>query len=251
MSRRPATGFAARARPRPLSAVVTDVDGTLTDSQRRLDPAAVRVVHQLTERGIPIVLATGNVLPITLALHRSLGLEAPIVAENGGILYHPGHDGEKVHRLADPRVALRAYRRLQRAGLPVKRLFTDRWRESEIALDMSVPLRAIRRALAGVPVTVEGTGYAIHLMEEGAGKLPAVRRALSRIGLTIDRGLVLGDGDNDVGMLKAAGRSVSFPTASRRARAAAQYVTRARFARGFIEGVKSSGFLRSHGSDAV
>lgn len=227
----------------PLRGVITDVDGTLTDAKRRLDPAAVELVHRLTERRVPVVLATGNVLPISLALHRSLGLTAPIVAENGGVLYYPHHHRDRVYRLSDPTVARRAYHRLRRAGLPVRRLFTDRWRESEVALDTTVPLARIRRALGEFPIHVESTGYAIHLMEVGAGKLPAVRRALGLIGLTVEDCLVLGDGDNDVEMLRAAGWSVSFPSASRRARAAARYVTNANFAQGFIEGVKASGLL--------
>ena len=232
----------AAARPR-LRAVITDVDGTLTDRERRLDPAAVALIHRLTARSIPVLLATGNVLPIALGLHRSLGLTGPIVAENGGIVYYPEHRGDRVERLADVRVAQRAYRTLRRKGLPVRRLFTDRWRESEVALDTRVSLWRIQRALAGRPIQVESTGFAVHLMEPGAGKLPGVRRALGLLGLTIEESLVLGDGDNDVKMLRAAGWSVSFPSASRRARAAADYVTHRDCVQGFIEGVKASGIL--------
>ena len=236
---------AATERPaHRLRAMVTDVDGTLTDAHRRLDPRAVDLIHRLSERRVPVLLATGNVLPITLALHRSLGLHAPIVAENGGLLYYPDHLEDKVFRLADPGLARQAYHHLRRSGLPVRRLFTDRWRESEVALDTRVPLTRVQRALAEFPLKVESTGYAINLMEPGAGKLPALRRALDLIGLRIEDCLVLGDGDNDVDMLAAAGWSVSFPNASRRARAAAKYVTHANFSKGFIEGVKASGLLR-------
>lgn len=239
-------GNATRRRPPVESrwrAVITDVDGTLTDSERRLDPAAVELVHTLSGRGIPVILATGNVLPIALGLSRSLGLSAPIVAENGGILYYPNHYGNRVFRLANPAVALKAYRLLRRRGLAVRRLFTDRWRESEVALDTRVSLRRIQAALADTPVHVESTGYAIHLMERGAGKLPAVRRALAMVGRSLGESIVLGDGDNDVDMLRAAGWSVSFPSASPKARAAAHYVTHANFTQGFIEGVKASGIL--------
>ncbi len=232
---------ALRSR-RPV--VVTDVDGTLTEADRRLNGSAVTLVRRLERAGIPVVLATGNVLPVALALHRSLGLTGPIVAENGGlILEAPSSARPKLHRLARRAVALEAYRHLRSSGLPVRRLFTDRWRETEVALEPSVPVGALRRALRGRPVSVESTGYAIHLMERGAGKLPAVRRALASFGRTMADAVVLGDGDNDVGMLRAAGFSVSFPSASERARAAATYVTRRGFAAGFVEGVRASGLL--------
>ena len=247
-SRRPCAmdGRSGTLRPAdPLRAVVTDVDGTLTDADRRLDPLAFDGVRRLEALGIPVVLATGNVLPITLALHRFLGLSGPIVAENGGVVCRRTGGRERVERLADRSIALRAYRAVRRAGLPVERLFTDRWRESEVALEPSVPIRRIRRALrsSGLPVEAIGTGFAIHLMESGAGKLPGLRRALAPLGLAPSDCVVLGDGDNDVGILRAAGFGVSFPSASPRARAAARYVTRAEFGRGFVEGLKASGIL--------
>lgn len=219
-----------RALPRPRRAyrvVVTDVDGTLTDASRRLDPGAVAAIRSLEDRGIPVVLATGNVLPIALALHRSLGLSGPIVAENGGLVWTSGPNGEnRIERLANPALARSAFRILVRAGLPVRRLFTDRWRESEVALEANVSVARIRRALAGRPVHVEATGYAIHLMESGAGKRPALDRVFAGLGIGWSEAIVLGDGDNDVEMLRAAGFGVSFPSASPRARAAARYVTR-------------------------
>jgi phosphoglycolate phosphatase len=236
-------GASSRRRPR-YRAVVTDVDGTLTGRDRRLDPVAFRSVRAIEEAGIPVVLATGNVLPIALALWRSLGLSGPIVAENGGILYDAhAPDGGRLERLADPRVAHRAFRTLVAAGLPVRRLFTDRWRETEVALEPTVPVARLARALRGQEVTVESTGFAIHLMPRGAGKLPAVRRALARRGLALADCVVLGDGDNDVAMLRAAGFGISFASGSPRAQRAARYVSRAEFARGFVEGLKASGVL--------
>lgn len=235
-----------RSAPTPtrFRAVVTDVDGTLTDGNRHLDNRAVAMVRRLERSGFPVVLATGNVLPIALALYRSLGLSGPIVAENGGLVYRHDEDGhEIVERLTDRRVALTAFRRLVAAGLPVRRLFTDRWRESEVALEPNVTVAAVRRVLGNAGVDVESTGYALHLMEAGGGKLPALVRALSYSGLTPAECVVLGDGDNDVAMLRAAGFGVSFASASPRARRAARYVTKAEFAAGFVEGLKASGIL--------
>ncbi len=237
-----------RRPPRSLPryrAVVTDVDGTLTGPDRRIDPRAIRAVRGLEERGIPVVLATGNVLPIALALHRSLGLSGPIVAENGGLVYRHSRDEDRVERLADRTVALRAFRVLRSAGVPVRRLFTDRWRETEVALEPTVPVGRVRRVLAShrLPVDAIPTGYAIHLMQRGAGKLPALERALAPMGWTPLDCVVLGDGDNDAGMLRASGFGVSFASGSARARRAARYVARSAFAAGFVEGLKASGLL--------
>ena len=239
---------AGRSRPKTgaaLRALVTDVDGTLTDAHRRLDLAAVRLVQEVQASGRPVVLATGNVLPIALALYRSIGLTGPIVAENGGLLYWRQDGRDHVEKLLDRRVALAAYRRVVAAGLPVRRLFTDRWRESEVALEPGVPPAQVRAAVGDLPVDVEFTGYALHLIARGGGKVPALRRALAPHGLTLADCLVTGDGDNDVPMLRAAGFGASFANGSARARAAADYVARAGYAAGFREAIKRSRVLVS------
>lgn len=230
-----------RARARRVRALVTDVDGTLTDERRRLEPEAILALRELSRRRWPVVLATGNVLPIALALHRSLGLRGPIVAENGGILYEKRSGRERVVALADRRVAERAVAYARQRGLPVRRLFTDRWRETEVALEPTVSVRRLAQVLAHHPVGVESTGFAVHIMAKGAGKLPALRRALGPLGLSLADCLVAGDGDNDEEMLREAGVGISFPTASARARRAAAYVTRAPHARGFVEALKVLG----------
>jgi phosphoglycolate phosphatase (TIGR01487 family) len=224
-----------RSPPRPLRALVTDIDGTITDSARHLSLPAVRLLRGLEARGIPVVLATGNVLPIALAIHRSLGLSGPVVAENGGLLYQRKAGVDHVERLADRRIAWRAYRRLRDEGVLVRRLFTDRWRETEVALEPDFPVSLLRSHLKGAKVRVEGTGYAVHLMQFGAGKREALAPALASLGIDISDCLVAGDGDNDVDMLKAAGLGVSFSSGSPAARRAAGLVARLPFGDGFVE----------------
>jgi phosphoglycolate phosphatase (TIGR01487 family) len=229
-----------KSRPSRLRGLVTDVDGTLTDRDRRLDPEAVEWLRRLSGRGVQVMLATGNVLPIALALHRSIGLSGPIIAEDGGILYRKEGRREIVERIADQRPALTAYHRLRRAGLPVERLFTDRWRETEVALVPSVSPVRIRPYLRGLGVRVESTGFAHHLIQKDVGKLSTLVRALRPLGLAPEDCLIAGDGDNDVEMLRAAGWGVSFSSASRRARDAADLVARAGYSRGFVEAIKAS-----------
>ncbi len=221
-----------------LRAVITDIDGTLTGPDRVLDPEATEYLRRLSAGGVPVLLATGNVLPVALAIQRSIGLRSPIVAENGGMIYERHAQGERIERLADRRIAWEAFRAARRAGLPVRRLFTDRWRETEVALEPTVAPATIARAVRPRPVLVEGTGFAVHLMQRGAGKHVALERVLRRLGISWSECLVAGDGDNDVGMFRSAGWAVSFRSVSPRARRAADYVARASFAAGFVEGLK-------------
>jgi phosphoglycolate phosphatase (TIGR01487 family) len=226
-----------------LRAVVTDIDGTLTGPDRVLHAGAAALLRRLDLGGTPVVLATGNVLPIALAIHRSLGLRAPIVAENGGILYERVDGVDRVTRLSDRRIAWAAYRTARRAGLPLRRLFTDRWRETEVAVEGNVPPSALRRAVRAHPVSIEATGFATHIMERGHGKRPAVDGVLRKLGIPWSECLVAGDGDNDVGMLRSAGWAISFRSGSPKARRAADFVATRAFADGFVEAVKDRGVV--------
>lgn len=227
--------------PRVPRAVITDIDGTLTDRARRMDLGAVRALAQLQAQGVPVIFATGNVLPIVLGLHRFLGLTAPIIAENGGLVYFRE---DRIVRLSDRKVAMRAREKAART-LDVRPLFTDRWRETEAAIEPNVPVADVQRAVRGMGVRVEATGFAIHLFEPTAGKLPAAKLVLRELGIPLQDCLVAGDGDNDVALLRAAGVGVSFPDGSPRARAAATWVTHATHGEGFVEALIRYGLLRS------
>jgi phosphoglycolate phosphatase len=223
--------------------VVVDIDGTVTDAERRVHAPALEGLQRLERRGIPVVLATGNVLPIAIALLRFFGLHGPIVAENGGLLYERRRGLDRITRLADPRFARRALRRLTAGGIQPRPLLTNRWRETELAFEPGLPVARARRILRGLGVEVVPTGYAVHLIEAGRGKLPALRRALRPWRIRPEDCLVAGDGDNDVEMLRVAAYAVSFPTGSARARRAATYVTRASYAKGIVEALKRVRFV--------
>jgi phosphoglycolate phosphatase (TIGR01487 family) len=232
------TAVRRSSAPGTLRAVVTDLDGTVTDGRREIYTPTIEALRRLNRRGVPIVLATGNVLPIALAYYRLLGLRGPIVAENGGLLYETHGGTVRITRLAHREIALRALARLKRAGLRPKTLLTDRWRETEVALEPDLPVERARKVLAGGGVDVVPTGFAVHLIERGQGKLPALERALAPYGLVPSDCLIAGDGENDVPMLAAAGWAVSFRGADPKARAVADYVTRAPNAAGLHEALK-------------
>ena len=70
-------------------AVAVDIDGTITDYNKKLHLEAILALRRLEEAGIPIILATGNVRAITYGLWRFIGATGPMVCENGGVVWHP------------------------------------------------------------------------------------------------------------------------------------------------------------------
>ena len=61
--------------------VAFDIDGTLTDENKRLNMHAVEALRRLEDAGIPVILATGNVRAITYGLWRFIGLSGPMRCE--------------------------------------------------------------------------------------------------------------------------------------------------------------------------
>jgi hydroxymethylpyrimidine pyrophosphatase-like HAD family hydrolase len=84
--------------------VVTDLDGTLSDADERIHPASVRAVRELEAAGIPVLVATGRRLRMTLAVLEAGGLAGPAVVLDGALGLDL-RDGRVFHQVAFPAAA--------------------------------------------------------------------------------------------------------------------------------------------------
>jgi len=74
---------------RPISAVLTDVDGTLVTRDKVLTPRALQAVRTLRERGIVFTITSGRPPFGMRSLVEPLGLTMPMAAFNGGVIVLP------------------------------------------------------------------------------------------------------------------------------------------------------------------
>jgi phosphoglycolate phosphatase (TIGR01487 family) len=217
-----------------VKAVVVDSDGTLADDSRRVDLEAISALRRVTDSGIPVMLASGNVLPIVYSLATYMGLDGPMIAENGGIVCHK----QRIWVLGDPGESRRALRHLE-DKVPVERLFTDRWRETEIGLkEDGTNLEEVRRLLEGFDVDVQRTGWALHIMARGMDKFTGVRKGCEILGLSTDEVASIGDSDNDSAMLGGCGWGVAVGNASDVCRSAATHTVEAGSGRGVVQALE-------------
>ncbi len=223
-----------KGRPGPgdVKAVAVDVDGTLADDARRVNLRAVAALREVQDSGVPVMLASGNVLPIAYALSNYLGLTGPVVAENGGIVCYR----QKVWVLADSSKPRAAYDHLSKE-MESERLFTDRWRETEVGLRREVDLEEVRRRLRGWDVEVQTTGWAIHIMEKGMNKLVGVRKACETLGVSVDDVAAIGDSDNDEAMIRECGWGIAVGNAFEGTKRAASFVASRDDGEGVVEGL--------------
>jgi len=213
---------------RPLA---VDIDGTLTDGAGAVDP---RVCEVLREWPAPVVLATGKAFPYPVALAHFLAVERNVVAENGGVsvvgddLAVHG-DGAAARAVAD------AYRErgfdLGWGGLDL----TNRWRETEVAVSRERPLAPLEEIAAERGLDVVDTGYAYHVKSPDVSKGRALGSVAARLGIDVSEFAAIGDSENDARMFDVVGVAYAVANADDHARRAADRVTDAGYADGFLE----------------
>ncbi|MDR0438816.1 MAG: phosphoglycolate phosphatase [Methanocalculaceae archaeon] len=217
-------------------AFITDIDGTLTDEQRRISTHAVEEIRRLVSANIPVVLASGNTICFVDTVSKMIGTNGDIIAENGGI-YRRGYTG--MHHLeGDRELCFVAYQIIVNHFQPKEgklRLYSNEYRYSDVAFARDVDAEEIERLLIGIPVQVVDTGFAIHLQSPGHSKGTALARLANLMNLTPTDFLAAGDSINDVTMLKSAGIAVVPANASPEARAAADDIMDKPFGEGTAE----------------
>ena len=192
-------------------AIAVDIDGTITDYNKKLHLEAIQSLRRLEEAGIPIILATGNVRAITYGLWRFIGASGPMVCENGGVVWHPDWNGPIV-RADGERARECATKMAQDIEIDAKGITTNAWRESEWCLFADEDLDAVNNWVSNSiysDLSVVRTGFAIHLMEPHLSKGEGLKVALEKMGLSPEDVLAVGDAPNDIPMFQLVGHSVA------------------------------------------
>ena len=222
-----------------LKALLTDIDGTITDPTRRVHTGAVELIRSLVGDGVEVVLASGNTSCFMDSLCRVIGTRGSFIAENGGV-FRVGFDGE-LHLKGNQEPCRKALGVLEahyeKQGIRLTPLSLS-YRFTDLAIARTVPAGEIRALLTGYPVEVIDTGYAIHLQEPGITKGTALGPLAAGMGLTPSDFIAIGDSVNDIQMLNAAGIGLAVANAHADTKAAAQYVAEKKYGDGFVEAVK-------------
>ena len=196
-------------RPR---VVAVDIDGTLTDNNKRLNTDAVLALRRLEAAGIPVILATGNVRAITYGLWRFLQLSGPICCENGGVLWHPQWPETVMRAKGEEAREAALWLAEEIPGLDSQGIESNAWRESEWCLFPSEDLQLIKEKISQSRwshLKVIRTGFAIHLMSPDLSKGKGIEFILDRMNLSPQDLLCVGDAPNDLSMFELANWSIA------------------------------------------
>lgn len=242
--------------------VALDIDGTLVDYDGVL-PASVRTaVRRVVDAGVPVVMSTGRSWMATQVIIDALDLPPAMhVCSNGAVVvdyppftllrhvtFDPAPVIDRVVEETDAIIAVEEIGRGYRvsAAFPDGELYGDTVHESIDSLRSRPVSRVIvrdpdgddaefiqlahRLGLHGVSYFV-GWSCWLDIAPEGVDKAAGLDEVCGRYGIAPRDVLALGDGFNDVEMLRWAGRGVALGDAHPDVAAAADHVT-GRFADG-------------------
>jgi HAD superfamily hydrolase (TIGR01484 family) len=247
--------------------VALDIDGTIVDHDGMMPPEVHAAIRRVVDAGVPVVLATGRSWHGTQPVVDLLGLPpGPAVASNGAVIvrYPPleivrarTFDPSQVIALVEEHapgtlIAVeeigRGYRlsgefpdgdltgemviedAAQLSSRPVTRVIL----RDPYASDQDFLRLAQRLGLHGVTYFVGWSAW-LDIAPEGADKASALAEVALELGVRTDEVLALGDGRNDIEMLRWAGRGVAMGDAPPEVKGVADHVTGLFAAGGTVE----------------
>lgn len=238
-----------------------DVDGTLVDHEGGMDPEVYAALHDVREAGHHVVIATGRSLGATLPIVGLAGVaDGWAVSSNGAVTTQI--TGEKEYRVTEtitfnPEAALRTlHEAVPKARFAVERKdgsfhATQSFHDASFGLEADhLPIEALfnERDVLRVVVTapdmsteefgkivkeagLHGCQYAIgwsswlDMSAPGVTKASALEALRVKLGIAPEYTLAIGDGANDVEMLRWARAGIAMGQAGAHVREAANAVT--------------------------
>ena len=252
-----------RARVPALSyqLLALDLDGTILDRTMVLDPLLCDSVRRAAGRGLRVTLATGRMPPGSRRYWEELGITAPVILYNGAVVRDPGTGVNLRDDALPPGLGWTTYPIY--ANAPVHPLFfsgdtfyclertqviarycaeqelePEEIRDRETFLgaasftkclfighrDVLPIVRADLEEVVGAARLVQSRPDYLELLPANASKGHALAWLAEHLGVTLERTIAVGDQENDVEMIRAAGVGVAMPHAPDRVRAVADRI---------------------------
>jgi Cof subfamily protein (haloacid dehalogenase superfamily) len=264
------------APAKPIRLVVSDIDGTLVTKAKVVTPRARAAIEAMKARGIHFSVASARP-PIGLkTIIATAGIDAPVGAANGGAIIRP--DLSVIETMVVPVEAVKLTVDMLREQGIDPWLFTetewllrdvegahvdheaktiglrprvvDGFDEAHLSRTIKIvgashdhPRLAeveeiLQLQLSGKALASRSQSYYLDIVNAAANKGFAVAGIARHCGVALDEVLTIGDGANDVPMLKAAGFGVAMGNASDAVKSVAAAVTDTNENEGFAKAME-------------
>ena len=216
-----------------MKAIAVDIDGTITDRNRKICVNAINALRKAEDAGYPVILVTGNILCTSKMVSTMVGTSGGIVCENGGVVYTT----KRNLVLGDIEKCRLAYEFLKSQHDVEKTDFAD-LRSSEIAIKRTIRVDTVKKTVKNFDVEVYDTKFAIHITDPLINKGKSLKIVAEDMGITADEVLAIGDSENDIEFLEAAGFKVAVSNADEELKENADYVTKKAYGDGAAEAIE-------------
>ena len=245
-----------------LRLLVSDVDGTLVDKQKRLTPGTIDAVGRLEAAEVAFTIISARPRSGMMPIADALAIDAPMAAFNGGILFH--RDGRvDAHHVIDPTVARSVFDLIEDTEVDIWVFADDRWyastdrgehveheriasnqapivgddfaalldRADKITFVSDVPetLQALHARIdarfAGRATVAQSQAYYLDITALPANKGAGIEALAAAMDVPLAEVAAIGDQANDLPMLTRAGLSIAMGNAPRNVQDAAMHVT--------------------------
>jgi len=222
-----------------VKGIAIDIDGTLTFKDRSLNCKAVEAIRKLR---IPVVLTTGNISCYARTTAKLIGVSDIVICENGGVVRFE-YDGEDIV-LGDVVECLRAAEYLK--NFFEVELLDSEYRRSEVCLRRKFGLEEGREALkkGGFDkVRLIDSGFAYHIVDARVSKGKALEYISKELGIDVKEFAAIGDSENDIDLLEAAGIGIAVANADLKLKERADIITSKKNGEGVIEALEFLGLI--------
>ena len=255
---------------------VTDLDGTLLPTGRDVPAKNIEAVKRAVAAGVTVTIATGRMYRAALPVAQALGVDVPIITYNGALIksvsgevydenYVPAdvvrdvvdfcrEQGWHIQTYSDDELYLvehdekaKKYEAAQVlrghvVGWDGLKEHTEKVAKllvvSDTAEQTAERIELLQQTFGGRVQAVRSNPEYAEVVVPGVSKASGVQKLAKKLGIPIENVMAIGDSNNDMPMLEAAGHSVAMGNALPEVKAACEFTVGTCMEHGFAEAIE-------------
>jgi Cof subfamily protein (haloacid dehalogenase superfamily) len=242
--------------------LVCDLDGTLIDRSMALDPALAAALKRAAARGLRVSIATGRMPAAVDRYREELDIQAPLIYYNGALIRDPASGRELLSHQLPRGILGKVFGLVANApidplffrddrlyclerSLPIRSFCDDEGLRAHVIPDpddflgqgafvktlfighpdvLPIVRKDLEGVIGGEARLVRTASHYLELVPAAASKGSALARLAEHLGVPLERVVAVGDQENDLEMIRAAGLGVAMPHAPAGVRSAADRI---------------------------
>ena len=228
-----------------IEAIAVDIDGTITDNERRICISAIEALRKAENANIPTIIVTGNVVNYAYATEVLIGCSGGLVAENGGVVFKEGENNNAVETMIQRDFITSAEKHLkEKLGEKFNKHAShdNMYRLTETVFYKTIDLKEIKKALTDFKyideLEIYDSGFALHITDKRINKGSSLRYLCERNNINMKNVMAIGDSQNDEDFLKEAGVKIAVGNAEDKLKNISDYVCKNQFGDGVAEAIE-------------